>query len=108
MEFTCTILHPIYDPINDEVDVVVGIDSNQTEFHVTFVTYKRAQEIFSEKSVSIFTNTLFVERLTEEDIHRALKHVIDEHVYLNIFHPINEQARIALFRKLTLEKKVDL
>ena len=108
MEYITTILHPIYDPINDEVDVIVDFDLNHAKFHVTFVTYKRAQEIFSEKSLSTFTNTIFVEQLTQETIHHAIKHVIDEHIYLSIFHPINEQARIALFRKLTFEKKVDL
>ncbi|MBF0598194.1 hypothetical protein [Faecalibacter rhinopitheci] len=107
MEFKSTILHPIYDPINDEVDVIVHIESHYTKFHVTFITYKRAQEIFKENSLSIFTNTLFVERLTKENIHCAIKYVIDERLYLSIFYPINEQARIALFSKLAQEKEIN-
>ena len=107
MEFTFNILHPIYDAINDEVDVHVEIALNQTKFHVTFVTYKRAEEIFREKSFSVFTNTLFVEKLTEEQLHRALKNSIENGKYLSVFYPINEQARIALFKKLTQEKVIE-
>lgn len=107
MEFTCRILHPIYDPSNDEVDVFVALDAVQMEYHVTLITYQRAQEVFMENPFSIFSNTLFVQSLTEASIHQALKYVIEEGLYLSVFYPINEQARIALFRKFAEEKKVD-
>jgi len=108
MEFSFEILHPIYDELNDEVDVYVEIPSHQTNYHVTFVTFTRAREIFKEHPIAIFSNTLFVEQLTEENINEALKYAITEGFYISVFYPINEQARIALFRKLELEKKVDL
>ena len=108
MDFSFKYLHPIYDILNDEVDVLVDIESNQTQFHVTFVTYLRAQEIFQENPLSIFSNTLFIEKLTEEDISKALKYTIDEGFHLSIFYPINEQARIALFKKLDQEKEIEL
>ena len=108
MEFSFRILHPIYDVLNDEVDVIVDIAANQTKFHVTFVTYIRAQEIFKENPLSIFSNTLFIDKLTEEDISKALKYVIDERFYLSIFYPINEQAKIALFNKFDQEKEIEL
>ena len=106
MNFSFQILHPIYDILNDEVDVIVDVKSNQTLFHVTFVTYLRAQEIFQENPLSVFTNTLFIEKLTDEDISKAIKYTIDEGVHLSIFYPINEQARIALFKKLDQEKEI--
>ena len=108
MDFSFKNLHPIYDILNDEVDVLVDIESNQTQFHVTFVTYLRAQEIFQENPLSVFTNTLFIEKLTEEDISKALKYTIEKGLYLSIFYPINEQARIALFKKLDQEKEIEL
>lgn len=108
MEFSFEILHPIYDVLNDEVDVVVNIKTNQTKYHVTFVTYQRAQEIFKEHPYSLFSTTIFVERLTEEEIQKALKDVIERNSASTFFYPINEQARINLFKKLEQEKELEL
>ena len=108
MDFSFQILHPIYDILNDEVDVIVKLHSNDEEYHVTFVTYLRAQEIFKEQPFSLFSTTVFVEKLIEEEIEKALQHVIERHSASTFFHPINEQAKIALFRKLEQEGKVDI
>lgn len=108
MDFSFKILHPIYDPINDEVDVIVHVSLNQTKYHVTFVTYIRAQEIFKEKPFSVFSNTIFIEQLTENEIKKALENLIENQAGSSFFYPINEQARIALFKKLESEKEIKL
>ena len=107
MDFSFEILHPIYDSLNDEVDVLVKLHSNQEEYHVTFVTYQRAQEIFEKQSFSLFSTTLFLEVLNEEQIEKVLQQVIEKHSASSFFYPINEQARIALFRKLNRERKLN-
>lgn len=103
MDFSFQLLHPVYDILNDEVDVIVKIHSSQEEYHVTFMTYQRAQEIFKAQPFSIFSTTVFVQQLTEQEMENALQQVMNTQGASFIFYPLNEPSRIALFRKLERE-----
>lgn len=105
MEFTFELLHPIYDSINDEVDVIVNFLDDKSQYHVTLITYQRAKEIFTEHAFSLFSNTIFVEKLTKEEIRKALQYTINQFAYLLIFYPINKKAVQKLNQKIEVEQK---
>lgn len=106
MNFTFELLHKIDNVLNDEIDVIVNLLEDKSKYHVTFVTYIRAKEIFEENRISLFSNTIFIEKLTEEEIQKSLKYVIDELIYQSIFYPINLQSIKKINRKYSIEQEI--
>ncbi len=107
MNFSFELIHEVEDKFIDEVDVIVLLN-DESKYHVTFVTYQKANEYFKDKSLSIFSNTLFVEKLSEKTISESLDYVINNGIYISVFYPINTISVEKLNDNFDLEREIDL
>ncbi len=104
--YSYTLLHEIEDIFNDEIDIIIDLQEDNSKYHVTFVTYKRVQELMNDENKLIYySNIILIESLTEENINYSIKNAIDNGIYLSVFYPINNISINKLNRKFDIEQE---